>query len=131
MFLVKLFKDRCSHLELPQSIVGSDVCELFFSKVWGMVQNEKTYDGRDLVESVGTLARIIEFEVDPKGPSLKPIKTMPKWWLLRSMRDTWRHNFIEAEERRNNVILLTFFEVQHRMWLMNMVQVQKALMLSL
>lgn len=70
MFLVELFRDRFSHLDVPLSIVRSDVCELFFSKVGGMIQTERTYDGCILVESVGTLARIVEFEVDPKGQSI-------------------------------------------------------------
>ena len=34
-----------------------------------MISNENNYDGCDLVESAGALARIAEFEADPTGPS--------------------------------------------------------------
>ena len=40
----------------------------FFSKAGGILQNEWSHDGCDLVESVSGLARISEFEADPKGP---------------------------------------------------------------
>ena len=66
--LIKLFRDRFNHLEVPVSLVGSYVCEIFFTKVGGMLHNERSYDGCDLVESVGALARIVKFEADPKGP---------------------------------------------------------------
>ena len=69
MFPVKLFRVWSSHLWVPLSIVGFDVFEVFFSKVGGLIQNERTYGGCVLVESVGTLARIAKLEVDPKGQS--------------------------------------------------------------
>ena len=34
-----------------------------------MIQNERTYDGCDLVGSGGALAIIVEIEVDPKDPN--------------------------------------------------------------
>ena len=49
--------------------VGSDVCEVFFRKVGGLIQNERKYEGCDLVGRVGASARIVEYEVDPKDPS--------------------------------------------------------------
>lgn len=68
MFLIKLFRDRFNHLEVSHILVGSDVCEIFYRKVGGMLQNERSYDGCASVERVGALARIAEFEVDLKGP---------------------------------------------------------------
>jgi hypothetical protein len=40
----------------------------FFSKVGRMIQNEQNYDGCDLVESIGAIARIAKFEANPKRP---------------------------------------------------------------
>ena len=68
VLLIKLFRDRHCHLEVPLSLTSSDACEIFFSKVGGMNQNEQNYDGCDLVESVEAIARIAEFEANPKGP---------------------------------------------------------------
>jgi hypothetical protein len=46
-----------------------------------MIQNERTYDGCDLVGSVGALAIIVEFEVDPKDPSFnKAFKKQTQIW---------------------------------------------------
>ena len=50
--------------------IDYDVCEVFFSKVGGIIQNEMTYDGFGIVESACGSARIDEFEVDLKDPSL-------------------------------------------------------------
>ena len=65
VLLIKLFKDKYNHLEVPFGLLGSDVCEFFFSEVDGMISNERSYDGIDLVESARTLA---QFEADPTGP---------------------------------------------------------------
>lgn len=53
---------------MPLILVGSNVCEMFYSKVGGMLQNERSYDGCASVEIVGALARIVEFEFELKGP---------------------------------------------------------------
>ena len=50
------------------SLTCSDVCEFFFSKVNGLIQNERNYDGCDLVENVGPIVHIAQFEANPKGP---------------------------------------------------------------
>ena len=68
VLLIKLFQDRHNHLEVPLSLTGLDACEIFFIKVGRMIQNERNYDGCDRVESVGAIARIAEFEANPKGP---------------------------------------------------------------
>lgn len=52
VLLAKLLRDQFSHLQVPVSIVDNDVCEVFFCKVGGSIQNERTYDGFHLVESV-------------------------------------------------------------------------------
>ena len=65
---MQLFKDKYNHLEVPFGLFGLDVCEKKFSKVGGMISNERSYDGIDLVESAGALARIAKFEADPTGP---------------------------------------------------------------
>ena len=68
ILLIKLFRDRHSHLEVPLSLIGLEARKIFFSKVGGMIQNEQNYDGCDLVESAGAIARIAEFEANPRGP---------------------------------------------------------------
>ena len=50
MLRAKLFRDRFSHLQVPVSIVDYDVREVFFCKVGGIIQNERTYDGFHLIE---------------------------------------------------------------------------------
>lgn len=62
VLLIKIFRDRYSHLAVPLSSTGSDACENFFSKVGGMVSNERCYDGCDLLSSAGALNRISEFQ---------------------------------------------------------------------
>lgn len=69
VLLIKLFSEKHSHLEVPLGLVGSNVCEIYFSKVGGMIKNERNYDGCDLVESIGAVTRIAEFEADPTGSS--------------------------------------------------------------
>lgn len=64
VLLIKLLKDHFSHLQVPMSTVGYDICEVFLSKVGVMIQNERTYDGCDLVESVDDLTNYNE----PNGP---------------------------------------------------------------
>lgn len=51
------------------SIVGHDVCEVFFNKIGGMIWNERIYYGCDIVGNDGELARIVKLVVDPKDPS--------------------------------------------------------------
>ena len=44
------FALKYRYLAINLSLWGFDACELFFSKVVGMLQNERSYDGCDLVE---------------------------------------------------------------------------------
>lgn len=62
VFLIKVFRDKYSHLPVPLSSTGSDACENFFSKVGGMVRNERCYDGYDLLSTAGALNRIAEMQ---------------------------------------------------------------------
>ena len=68
VLLIKTFREKHPHLHVPLSCTGSDACENFFSKVGGMVRNERCYDGFDLLSSTGALNRIAEFQA---GPILK------------------------------------------------------------
>lgn len=62
VLLIKVFREKFSHLKVPFSSTGSDTCENFFSKVGGMVRNERSYDGGDLLSSAVTLNRIAEIQ---------------------------------------------------------------------
>ena len=59
---MKLVRNHYPHFPVPLSTTGSDACESFFSKVRGMIRNERCYDGCDLLGSVGALNRIAEFQ---------------------------------------------------------------------
>lgn len=49
--LIKLFKDKYNHLEIPFNFLGSNVCGKESNIVGGMISNKRNYDGCDLVES--------------------------------------------------------------------------------
>ena len=48
-------------------MTGSDVCKKFFSKVSGMVGVERAYDFTNLLHAIGTLNRVVEEELNPRG----------------------------------------------------------------
>lgn len=60
--LIKFFSEKCIDIPLPLSGTGSDCCEIFFSKVGGMIQNERSYTGADLLETTNALNRVAEFQ---------------------------------------------------------------------
>jgi hypothetical protein len=44
VLLVSIFRDRYPNLQVPLHLTGSDSCEIFFSKIGGMVGMERAYD---------------------------------------------------------------------------------------
>ena len=71
VLLIKLFRDQYSNLSSVLHLIGSDVCEKFFSKVGGMVGAERAYDFTNLLHAVGTLNRVVEEEQNPQGIHFK------------------------------------------------------------
>ena len=64
---IKLFRDKFSNSQIPFSLLGSNSCEVFLSKVGSMVGNERSYDGYDLVESLGGMNRMAKHHGAPSS----------------------------------------------------------------
>ena len=56
--LICHFRDSYSHLIVPFHLTGSDSCEVFFSKVGGMVGMERAYDFQELMAAANTINRL-------------------------------------------------------------------------
>lgn len=67
VLLVKMFRDRYSHLPVPLDLTGSDSCEIFFSKIGGMNGMERCYDFHDLLNTANTLNRLSSVEYGENG----------------------------------------------------------------
>jgi hypothetical protein len=67
VLLLKMFRDKFPSLPVPLSCTGSDVCEIFFSKVGGMAGVERSYDFGDLLRAASTLNRQAELEGNKDG----------------------------------------------------------------
>lgn len=85
VLLIKLFKKKYNHLEVPFSLPGSNVCEQYFSKVGGMISSKRNYDGCELADSSRALARIVEFEAKHTGSGFMRAhkKPMHIWTKLK------------------------------------------------
>ncbi|MCO5575578.1 hypothetical protein L7F22_029380 [Adiantum nelumboides] len=59
---IKCSDDKAASAPATGDGEGSDVCEHFFSKVGGMIRNERCYDGVDLLSSAGALNRLAEIQ---------------------------------------------------------------------
>ena len=119
VLLIKLFRDRHNHLEVPLSLTCSDACEIFFSKVGGMIQNERNYDGCDLVESAGAIARIAEFEANPEGPQFARAhkKQIHIWTKLEKnsilpLANLGDYAGLESDDQIVSTLKLGFIEAQ-------------------
>lgn len=86
VLLMKMFRDKFPSLPVPLSRTGSDVCEIFFSKVGGMAGVERSYNFGDLLRAASTLNRQAEIEGDDDGVRFprahKKMKTV--WDLVNS-----------------------------------------------
>ncbi|KAL3680273.1 hypothetical protein R1sor_023229 [Riccia sorocarpa] len=67
VLLVKLFRNKYPYLPVSFSRTGTDVCEIFFSKVGGMNGVERAYDFGDLLRSAGSLNHLAEIESEKGG----------------------------------------------------------------
>lgn len=52
-------RSRYSHLPISLHLIASDACEIFFSKIGGMVGVERAYDFHELVNTTNTVNRLI------------------------------------------------------------------------
>ena len=119
VLLIKLFQEQHNHLEVPLSLTGSDAYEIFFSKVGGMIHNERNYDGCDLVESAGAISHIAEFEANPKRPQFAQAhkKQTHTWTKLEmnsilSLANLGDYTELESDDQFISALKLSFSEAQ-------------------
>jgi hypothetical protein len=67
VLLICHFRDKYSHLPVPLHLTGSDSCEIFFSKIGGMVGLERAYDFHELVNTANTVNRLAAVEYGANG----------------------------------------------------------------
>jgi len=60
-------RDKFPHLSVPFHLTGSDSCEVFFSKVGGMVGMERAYDFQELLGAANTVNRLSQMEYGSNG----------------------------------------------------------------
>ena len=93
VLLVCHFRDKYSHLPVPLHLTGSDSCEIFFSKIGGMVGMERAYDFHELVSIANTLNRLSEIEYSENGLQFGRVHN--------KMENVWEHlHPLEAHESR-------------------------------
>lgn len=89
VLLICAFRDKWPYLEIPFHLLGSDCCEIFFSKVGGMSGHERNYDFGSLLDSAVGLNRIAGYEYGPE--SLKVGRSHKKqeflWGKLHPLAD--------------------------------------------
>ena len=61
------FRDKYPHLSVPFHLTGSDACEVFFSKVGGMVGMERAYDFQELLGAANTINHLSQIEYGGNG----------------------------------------------------------------
>ena len=67
VLLICLFRDRYHFLPLPLHLTHSDACEIFFSKVDGMVGMERAFNFHKLIRSANTLNQLATVEHGTNG----------------------------------------------------------------
>jgi hypothetical protein len=67
VLLVSIFRDRYPNLQVPLHLTGNDSCEIFFSKIGGMVDMERAYDFQELVNYANTLNQLAAVEYGGNG----------------------------------------------------------------
>ena len=68
VMLICFFRDNYSHLSCPLSRMGSDCCELFFSKNTQFIGNHPVYPFGNMLRNVGFMNRLAEIEADENAP---------------------------------------------------------------
>jgi hypothetical protein len=67
VLLIRLFRDKYPSLPVPLHLTGSDACEIFFSKIWGMVGLEHAYNFHELIRCANTLNHLVKVEYGSNG----------------------------------------------------------------
>jgi hypothetical protein len=67
VLLIRTFRDKYPSLAIPLSLIGSDSCQNFFSKVRGMSGMERAYDFHELARVVNTMNQLSEVEYGENG----------------------------------------------------------------
>lgn len=62
VLLICHFCDKYPHLVVPFHLTGSDSCEVFFSKVGGMVGMERAYDFQELLGAANIVNHLSQLE---------------------------------------------------------------------
>ena len=67
VLLICHFRDKYPHLVVPLHLTGSDSCEVFFSKIGGMVGMERAYDFQELLGAANTVNHLSQIEYGGNG----------------------------------------------------------------
>ena len=92
VLLICHFHDKYPHLQVPLHLTGSDSCEIFFSKIGGMVGLEKAYDFHELVNTANTINRLAGIEFGENGLQFGR--------MHNKMKNVWAdlHPLVEGEQ---------------------------------
>jgi hypothetical protein len=67
VLLISLFREKYPTFLVPLHLTGSESCEMFFSKIGGMVGMERAYDFHELVRCANTLNQLAKVEYGSDG----------------------------------------------------------------
>jgi hypothetical protein len=67
VLLIKMFRDHFSTLSVPLHLTGFDSCEIFFSRVCGMVGMERAYNFHELINCANSLNLLSTVEYGKNG----------------------------------------------------------------
>ena len=67
VLLIFYFGDKYPHLLVPLHLTDSDSCEIFFSKIGGMVGLERAYDFHEIVNTTNILNNLASIEYKENG----------------------------------------------------------------
>ena len=95
VLLICHFHDKYSQLPVPLHLIGSDACEIFFSKIGGMEGHERAYDFHQLVSTANTLNRLTATEYKDDGLKFDRVHN--------KMKNVWAdlHPLQEGEQECN------------------------------
>ena len=89
VLLIVHFKTRYLGLAVPLHLTGSDSCEIFFSKIGGMVGLERAYDFNELVNTANTLNHLSGIEYGQNGLAFGRVHNKMKnvWESLHPLQE--------------------------------------------
>ena len=67
VLLICHFRDKYPHCIVPFHLIGSNSCEVFFSKVGGMLEMEKAYDLHELLGDANIVNHLSQIEYGGNG----------------------------------------------------------------